>query len=69
MKLIDAHLCVQCEEVYERSKEVANKSCPSCGSNTMPLAIGRIIHPLSADAVLPVVTPITMPPAPSDHRK
>lgn len=54
MKLIDAHLCVQCEEVHERSKTVPAQHCPSCGSEAMPLALARIIEPLSREAVLPV---------------
>jgi len=53
MKLIDAHLCVQCEEVHERSKDVPARCCPSCGSEAMPLAIARIIEPMPREAVLP----------------
>lgn len=48
MKLRDALLCVNCEEIHENAR-----ACPSCGSEGQPLALARIIRPLPREAVLP----------------
>jgi DNA-directed RNA polymerase subunit RPC12/RpoP len=46
MKLIDTVMCVECEEVFENSKEHPNSKCPSCGSKSL-FQIPRMIMPMS----------------------
>jgi len=51
MKLRDALLCPDCEEIHESARR-----CPSCGSEARPFAIARVIKPMPRDQVLPIPT-------------
>jgi len=58
MKLRDALLCINCEELHENAQR-----CPSCGSESQPLALARVIRPLPREAVLPQQKEAAVAPA------
>lgn len=49
MKLRDALLCPDCEEIHDNARR-----CPSCGSEARPFAIARVIKPMPRETVLPI---------------
>jgi tRNA(Ile2) C34 agmatinyltransferase TiaS len=51
VKLRDALLCPDCEEIHESARR-----CPSCGSEARAFAISRVIKPMPKETLLPLPT-------------